>query len=92
MSVRRDAFHAMQRLSMLVLRSRGSFLAYFKRLRGSVFIVNADDLAPAEEDVRDKRIRQEEVDREEGTPLSLFRLETPTVRYTGALSIGYNLM
>ena len=63
MSVRLDAFHAMQRLSKLVLKSHGACSAYLARLRDAFFMVNADDLAAAEADLRHKGMSQEDVDR-----------------------------
>ena len=62
MCVRLDAFHAMQRLSKLVLKSHGACSAYLARLRDAFFMVNADDLAAAEADLRHKGMSQEDVD------------------------------
>ena len=63
MCVRLDAFHAMQRLSKLVLKSHGACSAYLARLRDAFFMVNADDLTAAEADLRHKGMSQEDVDR-----------------------------
>ncbi len=46
--VKLDAFHAMQRLSKLILKSHGACRAYLARLRDAFFKVNAEDLAAVE--------------------------------------------
>lgn len=43
-----DPFHAMQRLSKLILKSHGACRAYMARLRDAFFMVHSEDLAAVE--------------------------------------------
>ena len=47
-----DPFHAMQRLSKLVLKSHGACGAYMARLRDALFMVHSEDLAAVEAALR----------------------------------------
>ena len=47
-----DPFHAMQRLSKLVLKSHGACGAYMARLRDALFMVHSEDLAAMEATLR----------------------------------------
>lgn len=46
--LRLDPFHAMQRLSKLILKSHGACRAYLARLRDAFFMVHMEDLAAVE--------------------------------------------
>lgn len=62
LAVKLDAFHAMQRLSKLILKSHGACRAYLARLRDAFFKVNADDLAAVQAALLQAGMSQEEVD------------------------------
>ncbi|CAN0004911.1 unnamed protein product, partial [Scytosiphon promiscuus] len=62
LAVKLDAFHAMQRLSKLILKSHGACRAYLARLRDAFFKVNADDLAAVQAALLLAGMSQEEVD------------------------------
>ena len=47
-----DPFHAMQRLSKLILKSHGACRAYMARLRDAFFMVHLEDLAAVEAALR----------------------------------------
>lgn len=52
LSLRLDPFHAMQRLSKLILKAHGACRAYLARLRDALFMVYREDLAGVEEALR----------------------------------------
>ncbi|CAN0373205.1 unnamed protein product [Pylaiella littoralis] len=60
--VKLDAFHAMQRLSKLILKSHGACGAYLARLRDAFFTINAEDLAAVEAALLQAGMSQDEVD------------------------------
>ena len=55
-------------------RSHGGCSAYLARLRDAFFMVNADDLAAAEADLRHKGMSQEDVDGKKVRDLSLIHI------------------
>ena len=60
--VKLDAFHAMQRLSMLILQSHGPCRPYLARVSDALHKVNAGDLAAVEAALLLTGITQQEVD------------------------------
>ena len=67
-----DPFHAMQRLSKLVLKSHGAYGAYMARLRDALFMVHSEDLAAVEAALRLLGKTPEEIEEKKKTDWAYF--------------------
>ena len=67
-----DPFHAMQRLSKLVLKSHGACGAYMARLRDALFMVHSEDLAAVEAALRLLGKTPEEIEEKKKTDGAYF--------------------
>lgn len=70
--VKLDAFHAMQRLSKVILKSHGACRAYLARLRDAFFKVNAADLAALQAALRLAGMSQAEVNEKKAKDWAYF--------------------
>eukprot|EP00903_Cladosiphon_okamuranus_P019959 g18342.t1 len=70
--LRLDPFHAMQRLSKLILKSHGACRAYLARLRDAFFMVHKEDLAGVEEALRLQGMSPEEIEAKKNSDWGYF--------------------